>query len=199
MLIGPATSRAYAGDDVPMPTYPLDNTVIRVVVPVPSAEVEAMVNSGVRAGVVQLFEIERKEYGDVVPIPTLPIEPMKSVDVAWAVLALLPTRVHPAVRVVEIPVPPVGVVVAITCPLGLTARNVPAATPSPEIVSAPGVPPAADAPIIILPPTENGIVGVVVPTPTAPANVDVAELEVATNLRASTRPVKCPRPLTSKL
>jgi hypothetical protein len=72
-----------------MPTYPLARMVIRVVVEFP-AVVEAMVNSGVLAGVLAELEMDRREYGEVVPIPTFPPDAAKyaePVEPIWVVEA----------------------------------------------------------------------------------------------------------------
>ena len=64
-----------------MPTFPDANTVRNVEVAVP-AVVDAMVRSGVLAGVLGLFKMERSEYGEVVPMPTLPLEMMRIFSVS---------------------------------------------------------------------------------------------------------------------
>lgn len=91
VLSAPKISNCAFGDVDPMPTFPFASTVMRVEVEVPPV-VEAIVKSGVFAGVVAELEMERMEYGDVVPRPSLPVEEMKILDVACAVPASLPTR-----------------------------------------------------------------------------------------------------------
>jgi hypothetical protein len=67
---------------------------MRVVVEFP-AVVEAMVKSGVLAGVVAELEIERREYGEVVPMPIIPVDDTKIDEVACATPASSPTRKLP--------------------------------------------------------------------------------------------------------
>ena len=69
--VGAMTVNKFASDAVPNPTLPFAKTVIKVVVETPPV-VEAMVRSGMFAGVPRLFWMERKELGVLVPMPILP-------------------------------------------------------------------------------------------------------------------------------
>ena len=68
----PPTSRLYAGVAVLIPTFPEDNTVIKVVVDVPPV-VEETVKRGVLAVVFRLFEMDNTEDGVDEPMPTKPV------------------------------------------------------------------------------------------------------------------------------
>ena len=86
-----------------------------------------------------------------------------------------------------------GVVVPIpTLPFWSTINAVEVADAVEDEIVKRGIEPAAD------PATEKLAQGDVVPMPTAPANVEVAVLDVATKLDASTSDVKWPGPDTSR-
>ena len=77
----PFIEKIVPGEVVPTPTLPLAKMVIKVEVAVPFV-VEEIVNRGVLAGVLTVFEMARREYGEVVPIPTFWFAPKKRDEVA---------------------------------------------------------------------------------------------------------------------